>query len=97
MPKIVKSIKGAMVDFDILKIKQEMESAPTPIEVSERKQFIDNKLQRRIRRAKTDIANAKTKRNGLVDTTKVEEQKEEVTPTKTVKQVKKVNDQATEG
>lgn len=97
MPKIVKSIKGEMVDFDILKIKQEMESTPTPIEVSERKQFIDNKLQRRIRRAKTDIENAKTKRNGLVDTTKVEEPKEEVTPTKNVKQVKKVNDQTTEG
>jgi hypothetical protein len=95
MPKIVKSMKGEMVDFDILKIKQEMQSAPTPIEVSERKEFIDSKLQRKIRRAKDDIANAKMKRNDLVELKEKEEAEEKALlnkkPTK-IKKVKKTND-----
>ena len=59
MSKRVKSMKGEIVDFDVLKIKQQIAASPAPIEVSERKSFIDNKLQRRIRRAKDSIQNAK--------------------------------------
>lgn len=57
---IVKSFRGDVVDFDLLKIKQQIGSTPAPITVSERNEFIDNKLQRRIRRVKDNIEEAKT-------------------------------------
>ena len=80
MPKIVRSIKGEMIDFDLLKIKQKMASAPSPLEVSERRDYIDNKLQRRIRRAKEELQrNTTTKpKNGLIDIKEVDGKTETV-------------------
>jgi len=74
MPKIVRSIKGEQVDFDMLKIKQSIASAPSPLEVSERRDYIDNKLQRRIRRAKEELQrNTSSKpKNGLIDMKEVD-------------------------
>jgi len=88
MPKIVRSIKGDMVDFDLLKIKQEMKSAPSPLEVTERRNYIDNKLQRRIRRAKEELQKTGTKpKNGLVDTSTPKEVVDK--PKETVRSIKK--------
>jgi len=95
MPKIVRSIKGEMIDFDLLKIKQEMTKAPSPLEVTERRNYIDNKLQRRIRRAKEELQKTGNKpKNGLVDIAKTEEVENKSKPSETVRTIKKgtVND-----
>ena len=71
MPKITKSIRGELVDFDLVKIKESIKSSPSPLEVTERREYIDNKLQRRIKKAKDNIQRnvvTQTKpKNGLVD------------------------------
>lgn len=78
-----KSMKGEIVDFDLLKIKQQMESSPPPIEVSERKEFINNKLQRRVKKAKDDILAAKKAAEN------VQHEAEQKSKPKTIKKAKK--------
>ena len=56
MSKGVKSARGEVVDFDLLKIKQQIASAPKTIQVQEREAFIDNKFKRRLKRMKTDVS-----------------------------------------
>jgi len=51
MGKKVRSARGAIVDFDLMKIKQQMASAPTPLEVKTRQNFIENRLKRRLKKA----------------------------------------------
>lgn len=51
----VRSAKGEIVDFDLLKIKAQMTAAPKPVDVKAREDFIDKKLQRRLRRLKRDV------------------------------------------
>lgn len=55
MAKPVKSAKGQLVDFDLLKIKQQMASAPKPTNVKAREDFIDQKFKRRLKKLKNDI------------------------------------------
>jgi len=55
MGKKVRSAKGVAVDFDLIKIKQQMASAPKPTTVQARENFIDQKFKRRIKKA-TDTA-----------------------------------------
>jgi hypothetical protein len=43
MPKIVRSALGAVVDFELLAIKQQLAAKPVPKPVEERKQAIDEK------------------------------------------------------
>ncbi len=50
MGKKVRSAKGVLVDFDYLKIKEQLATAPTPIEVKERQDFIENRLKRRLKK-----------------------------------------------
>lgn len=50
MSKGVKSARGATVNFDLLKIKQQMATAPKPTVVQARESFVDTKLKRRVRR-----------------------------------------------
>jgi hypothetical protein len=56
MSKGVKSARGEVVDFDLLKIKQQIASAPKTIQVQEREAFIDNKFKRRLKRLQTDVS-----------------------------------------
>lgn len=56
MSKGVKSARGAVVDFDLLKIKQQIASAPKTVQVQEREDFIDNKFKRRLKRMKADVS-----------------------------------------
>ena len=49
MTRKVKSAKGVEVDFDLLKIKQQMADKPAPIEVKKREEFIDKKVRRHIK------------------------------------------------
>lgn len=51
MPR-VRSAKGTVVDFDLLKIKNQMAKKPISIDVKAREAFIDAKQRRRIRKAK---------------------------------------------
>jgi uncharacterized membrane protein len=51
MPR-VRSAKGTIVDFDLLKIKNQMAKKPISIDVKAREAFIDAKQRRRIRKGK---------------------------------------------
>lgn len=50
MSKAVRSARGELVDFDLLKIKQQIATAPKPTNVAARESFIDQKFKRRIKR-----------------------------------------------
>lgn len=55
MSKGVKSARGQVVDFDLLKIKQQIASAPKPTQVQVREDFIDQKFKRRLKRLNTEV------------------------------------------
>ena len=55
MPRKVKSARGEVIDFDLLKIKQQIASRPPTTDVKKREDFIDKKLRRRVKRIKKDI------------------------------------------
>jgi hypothetical protein len=44
------SAKGVLVDFDLLKLKQQIGTNPKPLVVEARENFIDNKFKRKINR-----------------------------------------------
>lgn len=50
MGKKIRSARGVLVDFDLIKIKQQIASAPKPVDVSVREEFVDRKIRRRIKR-----------------------------------------------
>ena len=50
--KKVRSAKGQMVDFDLLKIKEQIASDPAPLDVKARQDHIDARLRRRLRKVK---------------------------------------------
>lgn len=52
MSKTVRSMRGEIIDLDLLKIKQQIATAPKPVNVQEREQFVDKKIRRRVRRQK---------------------------------------------
>lgn len=52
---IVKSAKGAMVDFDLLKIKEQIAAAPKTTNVQAREDFIDRKFKRRLKKLTDDV------------------------------------------
>ena len=55
MPKKTRSAKGEVIDFDLLKIKAQIASAPKPTDVRKREDFIDKKLRRRTKKIKKKI------------------------------------------
>ena len=59
MPKKVRSAKGQILDFDLLRIKEQLGEAPKPANVQARQDFIDQKMRRRVKRVKDQIAEAK--------------------------------------
>jgi hypothetical protein len=50
VPRQARSARGEIVNFDLLKIKEQMKTAPKPIEVKAREDFIEKKLRRRVKR-----------------------------------------------
>lgn len=58
MSKGVKSARGQVVDFDLLRIKQQMASAPKTTTVQAREDFIDQKFKRRLKKMKRDVASS---------------------------------------
>ena len=55
MPKKTRSAKGEVIDFDLLKIKAQIASAPKPTDVRKREDFIDKKLRRRVKRVQRKV------------------------------------------
>ena len=53
MVKKTKSARGELVDFDLLKIKEQMASSPPPVDVRARQDFIDKRLRRRLKKVVT--------------------------------------------
>jgi hypothetical protein len=54
MPKkgrVVKSMRGTVVDFDLIDIQTQLASAPKPATVTAREDFVDRKARRRKRMA----------------------------------------------
>lgn len=54
MSKPVKSARGALVDFDLMRIKEQIGSAPKPVNVKAREDFVDQKFKRRLKKIKRD-------------------------------------------
>lgn len=54
MGKVVKSARGVVVDFDLVKIQQMLASAPKPTRVQAREDFIDQKQRRRLKKLRSD-------------------------------------------
>lgn len=52
MPKNVRTARGNIIDFDLIKIKEQIASTPKPTDVKAREDFIDKKLRRRVKRIK---------------------------------------------
>lgn len=51
MGKKVRSARGVEVDFDMIRIKQQIASGPAPMNVQNRQEFINSKLRRRVKKA----------------------------------------------
>lgn len=43
MPRLVRSARGEIVDFDLIAIANQLASAPVPVSIKERRLFIDEK------------------------------------------------------
>jgi len=56
MPKVVRSARGEKVNFDLLKIKQQISAAPKTTDVAARENFIDGKFKRRLKRAQRQVS-----------------------------------------
>ena len=67
MSKGVKSARGQVVDFDLLKIKQQIASAPKPTQVQVREDFIDQKFKRRLKRLNTEATAAAVANQSAAD------------------------------
>ena len=61
MPKKVRTAKGKVIDFDHLRIKEQMNKCPKPPKVEERQNFIDQKMRRRVKRVKDQLDEARRK------------------------------------
>lgn len=51
MAKKVRSARGVIVDFDLLKIKQQIADAPAAVDVAARETFVEKRLRRRGKRS----------------------------------------------
>lgn len=67
MPKKVRTAKGKELDFDLLRIKQQMADQQEPAEVRQRQDFIDQKMRRRVKKVKDQLASAKKNKGVEVD------------------------------
>jgi len=56
MGKGVRSARGAIVDFDLLRIKEQIASSPKTTNVQAREDFIDKKLNRRLKKLSREAA-----------------------------------------
>jgi len=76
MPRKVRSAKGEVIDFDLLKIKEQIASRPPTTDVKKREDFIDKKLRRRVKRIKK-IVEVAPEEVAVDETTTIENKEEE--------------------
>lgn len=57
MANKVRSVRGVVVDFDLLRIKDQMQNAPAPSDVKKRENFIDKKRRRNTKKSVAAIMN----------------------------------------
>lgn len=55
MAKKVRTAKGQIVDFELFKIKESLSNFPTTVEVKARERFIENKMKRKLKKAKNKM------------------------------------------
>ena len=55
MSKRVKSARGQLVDFDLLKIKEQIASAPPPVDVQQRQDFVERRLRRKVKKKEITV------------------------------------------
>ena len=67
----VKSAKGEIVDFDLLKIKEQIASAPKTTNVQAREDFIDRKFKRRLKKTADSVKDNQSA--GEIDTSPSDE------------------------
>lgn len=51
MSNQTRSARGVLVNFDLMKLKEQIATAPKPTIVQARENFVDTRLKRRVRRA----------------------------------------------
>ncbi len=73
MSKQVRSARGQVVDFDLLRIKEQMSSAPKTTTVQAREDFIDQKFKRRIKRLNREVTKSVAPAPGQIAPAVVEE------------------------
>jgi len=74
----VKSMRGTVVDFDLLDIQNQLATSPKPTEVQAREDFVDRKLRRRQRVAERAAAAAENKKQADVNVDAKEQKTPEV-------------------
>ncbi len=67
MPHHVRTARGKIIDFDLMKVKTQIASAPKPVAVQNRENFIDRKLRRKLRKAQREAAVKKAAANKPID------------------------------
>lgn len=67
MGKKVRSARGELVDFDLLKIKEQMASAPPPTDVRARQDFIEKRMRRRLKRVSPPAPKVKNNEDIVVE------------------------------
>lgn len=69
MSKEIKSARGVSVNFDLLKIKQQIATTPKTTVVQAREEFIDKKFSRRVKKVNRQLADLQidTSPKGKVD------------------------------
>lgn len=67
MNKGTRSAKGVIVDFDLMRIKEQIANAPRSVEVTTRETFIDQKFKRRLKRTITDVKASVSQSPTIVD------------------------------
>lgn len=73
-----RSARGEIVDFDLLKIKQQIASAPPSTDVTRRKDFIENRLRRRTKKPVAVVAPVTVNKEMPTVSAEVTEAKEDV-------------------
>ena len=56
MTKNVRTARGKIINWDLFRVKSQIAKAPKPVEVTQREEFIEKKLRRKLRRAKREAA-----------------------------------------
>ncbi len=71
MGKKVRSAKGVQVDFDLLRIKEQISSSPPPMDVKKRQDFIEKRLRRRLKKVAPPAPKIDSKEEDQVEDVKM--------------------------